>query len=174
MDDNVRDVLITGLRNAHALEKQAEDMMQNQARRLDNYPVLKQRVEQHVGETKVQIGRLEQGLERLGTSHSAMKDIGMQFSGNVQTMMHAAASDEVIKNSLASFAFENFEIATYKALITMAERGGEQEIANMCRQSLQEEEAMAQFLDEHLDETVVMYLDSLHSGRSAGQSGAVV
>jgi hypothetical protein len=37
---------------------------------------------------------------------------------------HAVAGDEILKNSFANFAFENFEIAAYKSLLTIAEAGG--------------------------------------------------
>jgi ferritin-like metal-binding protein YciE len=152
------------LRNAHALEKQAEDILENQYKRLDLYPELKTRVGQHLEETRSQIKRVEGCLEELGTSTSTFKDVGMQVMGNMQTMMHAAASDEVLKNSFASFAFENFEIASYKALITMAEEAHKPRIAEVCRGILREEEAMAAWLDQHLTDTVRSYIHHVAAG----------
>lgn len=43
------------LRDAHAMEKQAESMLESMAGRIDNYPDLRARIEQHVNETKRQI-----------------------------------------------------------------------------------------------------------------------
>jgi hypothetical protein len=37
------------------------------------------------------------------------------MGANLQMMLHSMASDEVVKNVLASFAFESFEIISYKA-----------------------------------------------------------
>ena len=39
-------------------------------------------------------------------------------------MLHAFASDEVMKHALASYAFEQFEAACYRALVTAAEQAG--------------------------------------------------
>uniref|UniRef100_UPI00191242B9 DUF892 family protein n=1 Tax=Klebsiella grimontii TaxID=2058152 RepID=UPI00191242B9 len=36
------------LRDAHAMEKQAESMLESMAGRIDNYPDLRARIEQHV------------------------------------------------------------------------------------------------------------------------------
>ena len=40
------------LRDAHAMEKQAESMLESMASRIDNYPELRARIEQHLSETK--------------------------------------------------------------------------------------------------------------------------
>lgn len=47
-----RDWLITWLRDAHAMEEQAETMLAAQAERIDNYPELEQRIRQHLQETR--------------------------------------------------------------------------------------------------------------------------
>ncbi len=38
------------LRDAHAMEKQAESMLESMASRIDNYPELRARIEQHLRE----------------------------------------------------------------------------------------------------------------------------
>ena len=43
------------LRDAHAMEKQAESMLESMASRIDNYPELRARIEQHLSETKNQL-----------------------------------------------------------------------------------------------------------------------
>ncbi|VEA60916.1 YciE [Salmonella enterica subsp. salamae] len=40
------------LRDAHAMEKQAESMLESMASRIENYPDIKARIEQHISETK--------------------------------------------------------------------------------------------------------------------------
>ncbi|WP_237938942.1 DUF892 family protein, partial [Acetobacter senegalensis] len=72
----------------------------------------------------------------------------MTISGNLAAIGHTFAADEIIKNSLANFAFENFEAATYKSLITIAEEGGFTDAIPLLQQTLQEELAMVVFLDE--------------------------
>ncbi len=62
------------LRDAHAMEKQAESMLESMASRIDNYPDLRARIEQHVNETKHQITVLEEILDRNDISRSVIKD----------------------------------------------------------------------------------------------------
>ena len=78
--------------------------------------------------------------------------------------MHAATEDEVLKNTYADLAFENFEIASYKSLITMAEAAGEPEIATACRNTLAEEQAMADWLDSHVVPITQAYLAHVATG----------
>jgi ferritin-like metal-binding protein YciE len=56
----------------------------------------------------------------------------------------------LVKNGLADFTAENFEIASYKALITAAESLQDQETLRVCQQILADEQDMAQWLDQHL------------------------
>lgn len=156
--ETVRDFLIEGLRNAHAMESQAISLTTSQADRLKHYADLEQRVRQHIKETEGQRDRLERCLEKLGTSASTLKDAALKTGANLQMLLHSMASDEVVKNVLASFAFENFEIAAYKALIATAQLAGEAEIGRVCEENLREEEAMADWLDHHLPDVIHKYL----------------
>lgn len=47
---------------------------------------------------------------------------------------HTIAPDEILKNSFVNFAFENFEAASYKALITIAEVGNFGDAVPLLRQ----------------------------------------
>lgn len=42
------------LRDAHAMEQQAETMLSAMAKRLEHYPDLRQRIEQHIAQTREQ------------------------------------------------------------------------------------------------------------------------
>jgi ferritin-like metal-binding protein YciE len=156
--ETVRDFLIEGLRNAHAMESQAITLTTGQADRLKHYTDLQQRVRQHVRETEGQRDRLERCLEKLGTSASALKDAALKTGANLQMMLHSMASDEVVKNVLASYAFENFEIIAYRALIETAKLASEAEIVAICQENLAEEEAMADWLEHHLPDIIHKYL----------------
>ena len=156
--ETARDYLIDGLRDAHAMESQAITLTTTQADRLKNYPDLEQRIRQHVIETEGQRDRLEGCLEKLGSSPSTLKDTTMKLAGNLQMAFHAMTEDEVIKNSLASYAFEHFEIASYNALIETAKIAGEMDIVAVCQQNLAEEEAMATWIMDHLPDALRNYL----------------
>ena len=156
--DHVRKVFVNGLVNAHAVEKEALALINRQLDRLESYPELSARLQQHKTETDRQIERLDSILSSLSESPSGMKDTVLSVMGNLAALGHSMAPDEILKNSFASFAFENFEAASYKALITMAEAGGYTSAVPLLQQTLNEELAMAQFLDQNLPMVVQRYL----------------
>ncbi len=45
----------------------------------------------------------------------------MGLMGNMAALAHAPAQDEILKNTFANHAFENYEIAVYDSLIAIAE-----------------------------------------------------
>ena len=65
MTSKARDIFIDGLRNAHAMETQARELMERQSERLTDYPDVKNRVHAHLQETEGQLKRLEQCLSSL-------------------------------------------------------------------------------------------------------------
>lgn len=77
-----------------------------------------------------------------------LKGLGTRTIANLQGLMHSAVTDEVIKNALSGYAFEHFEIASYKSLIAFANELGEERMLPLLLESLREEEAMAQWMDD--------------------------
>lgn len=147
---SVSDLFIVGLRNAHAVEKQALSIMSPQVARIENYPEIADRLREHIEETNHQIERLDEILATLDSSSSTLKDFGLGLTGSMAAMAHTIASDEILKNSFANYAFEHFEIASYKSLLVLADDGGFADAASLLGRSLAEEESMAQWIDEAL------------------------
>ena len=55
---------IDWVRDAHAMEKQAESMLEKMAARLEHYPDLKARIEQHIDETREQQQLVQSVIDR--------------------------------------------------------------------------------------------------------------
>ena len=165
--DVVRSLFLAGLRDAHAVEHQALALMDRQINHLANYPEVEQRLRSHRAETEQQIKRLDEILEGLGESASTFKDTALSIAGNLAALAHTLAPDEILKNSFANFAFENFEIASYKALITIAEADGLAGAIPLLRATLDEEIAMAQFCDEILPAVTMKFLQLRAAGETA-------
>jgi ferritin-like metal-binding protein YciE len=164
---DVRTIFVTGLKNAHAMENQALSIMKPQVSRIENYPQVAQRLEQHIRETEGQITRIETLLDELAETHSAMKDMALSFTGAMAALGHTVAGDEILKNSFANFAFENFEIAAYKSLITVAELGGFPNAVGALRANLDEEIAMANWLDGNLRSVTITFAELKEAGATA-------
>lgn len=157
--------LIDWLRDAYAMEKQAESMLKAQSGRLENYPELRARIDQHLDETLSQQGLIEGRLDALGSSPSTMKDLSGRMSAFMQGLGGMAVSDEVVKGGMSGYVFENIEIAAYTALIAAAQAAGDEETRRVCEQILPQEVAMAKWLLEHLPGTVTKFLARSASDR---------
>jgi ferritin-like metal-binding protein YciE len=140
------------------MEKQALEMMERQSGRLDDFPQVQQQVKAHAEETRQQMHRLEQCLDALGEDRSALKDTAMSLLGNMAAMSHAVASDEVLKNTFANYAFEHYEIAAYKSLIALANDLGLTNTIALLKTSLDEEEKMADWVGKNIEPVTRMYI----------------
>ena len=146
------------LRDAHAMEQQAEKMLTAQSERLEHYPALRERIIQYIEETRWQQGMVDACIQRRGTSNSVLKDLGGKLAAFGQAVGGMAASDEVVKGAMAGYVFENIEIATYTTLIAGAEQVGDLQTKTACEQILVQEKAMAAWLLEHMPEVTKAFL----------------
>ncbi len=160
MDNAARQTLIIGLRNAHAMERQAEELMERQIQRTEDFPEVRARLREHLDETRAQLARLEDCLDQFGESTSTLKDAALATLGNLAAMGHTVAQDEILKNTFANNAFEHYEIAAYKSLLALCERAGAP-FGSLLRQSLDEEERMAAWVDSHVKQVTLDYVDRL-------------
>lgn len=159
MASTARDLFVTGLRNAHAMETQARELMERQSERLTDYPDVKARVQTHLRETEGQMKRLEQCLSSFGETTSTIKDTAQSLMGNMMAMGHSVAGDEILKNIFANNAFEHYEIAAYKSLLALCGPAGADSARTPLEQSLKEEEEMAAWVDQNVQKVTMAYLD---------------
>jgi ferritin-like metal-binding protein YciE len=166
-NDTALEIYLTGLRNAHALEHQAMGIMKRQIERLENYPDLLKQLKSHLKETEVQAERLVTILREFDESTSTVKDIGGHMMGSMAALTHAFADDEILKNTMANYAFENFEIAAYKSLIALADATQQGPHIKLLEQSLGEEIAMAGWIDENIEKVTLKFLALSEKGKTA-------
>lgn len=157
------------LRDAHAMEQQAEQMLSAQASRIENYPELKVLIERHLTETQSQREKLEACLERRGSSSSGMKDMAGKFTAIMQGMGGVMAGDEVVKGIMASYVFEHMEIASYRILIAAAEAVDDAETAQVCEDICGQEEATASALAKLMPEVTRTFLSRDEDSRETAK-----
>lgn len=109
----------------------------------------------------------ERCLDRVSGGTSGIKDIAAKMVAFGQGLSGLFVDDEVVKGSLASYTFEQMEIASYKILIAAAEHVGDQETKRVCEIILQQEVAMAQWLDEHAAAITRKFLERDQQGLAA-------
>ncbi|KWF12908.1 DUF892 family protein [Burkholderia pseudomultivorans] len=147
------------LRDAYAMERQAETLLDAQLKRVGHYPVLQDRLRLHLDDTLGQQALVEACLHRLGTSPSAIKDLTARVAAYGQVAAGMVAADEVVKVAMGGYAFGQVEIAAYTALVAAADAAGEVEIRACCERILQQERHMALWLLQYLPELTVAFLD---------------
>jgi len=167
MADDIRSIYITALKNAHAVELQALQIMERQVERLERYPEVGAALRKHIQETHQQRDRLEEALGAQSESPSALKEGVMGLMGNMAALAHAPAQDEILKNTFANHAFENYEIAIYDSLIAIAEAAGQNRHITAFQTSLREEEAMARAVRDLTRPTTLRYIELTTGGAKA-------
>jgi ferritin-like metal-binding protein YciE len=165
--DQARQSYIMGIQSAHALEKQATQLINRQLERIESYPEVAALLRQHGAETEAQIQRLDGILQELGSGPSALKDLATEMSGNMAALAHTIMADEIMKNHFANVAFEAFEQATYRSLIAMAQATGFQHHVAIYESSLREEEKTFSTLLDMTEQLTTKFLQLSLAGEQA-------
>src|SRR5436190_840949 len=166
-DADAREYFLLGLKNAHATTRQGRVLVAGQVKRVENYPQLKAKLEQHLREKDAQLERLESLLSSYDESPSVIKDTAMKAAAGVAATMSAAAADEVVKNSFATLAQAKYEAAAFETLIVFAQAAGEAQALPPLQQCLSESRGLASFVEENLRGTAVRFLQLRAEGRQA-------
>jgi ferritin-like metal-binding protein YciE len=145
-----KELIVDWLNDAHGMENALIRILEHQAKNAKDYPQVQARLEQHLEQTRRHAQLVKGRVEALGSSTSAVKTGMSSLFGQMQAVSTGAAKDEMVKNALADYAAENFEIASYTALIKAAQELGDQETVTVCQQILQDEQAMASWLQQNL------------------------
>jgi ferritin-like metal-binding protein YciE len=157
--DTARLAFILELRNAHAMERQSQELMKWQSVRLADYPDIEQRIRTHMEETDEQLRRLQQCLESLNERPSILKDTALSLLGNLTATSNAMGEDEILKNMFSNYAFEHYELAVYKSLMRMAQELGLAQAKSLLGASRSEEQRMAAWIDRHIENVTAAYLE---------------
>lgn len=155
--------LMQWLRDAHAMEEQAEQMLSSTAQRLKDYPEIRLRLVKHLEETRRQAIAVQGCIERRGGRVSIVKDLFARTTGVAQGLSAHFVGDEVVKGLLAIYTFEQMEIASYSILLVAAECVGDNETRAVCETILAEERDMAAWAQQQLEPTTRQYLSQAQS-----------
>jgi ferritin-like metal-binding protein YciE len=150
--------LMHWLRDAHAMEKQAIESVENQIDRLRNYPELRNWAQEHVQTAKQHRELIKQCVERRGGSTSTIKDVAMAVVGKFQELTGTLMADEVLKKVIGDYSFKQYQIACYKALIVASEEAGDPETKHVCEGILATEQQLADRLLPYIPQVTREYM----------------
>jgi ferritin-like metal-binding protein YciE len=149
------DLLISWLNDAYAMEQSLLPVLENHASDAErDMPEAAARIRQHIEETRNHASRVEECLRMLNQQPSGVKSTLAAIMGSVQSVTTGMFRDEPIKNALADYGSEQFEVACYHALVAGALQLGYSDIARLCEENMREDLKMADWLQEQIPEVV--------------------
>jgi ferritin-like metal-binding protein YciE len=164
---DAKEIYATALRNTHAMEQQGLQQMETQVSELERYPEYRALLQRHIETTRGQLSRLERALEAIGESRSSLKEAVTSVAGRVGAAVHAIAQDETLKNLYAGYAFQHEQIAAYRSLAVIAEKGGGSAFVSSIRQAIAEEEEAAQAAAALIEPVTRKYVELTAAGAKA-------
>jgi ferritin-like metal-binding protein YciE len=153
-----KDILISWLNDAYAMENSIAQTLEQHLDDAKNEKEISEKIQEHLNKTKMHAQEMHKAITRLGGSVSEVKSGVASIMGVIQGASTGLAPDRIVKNALAEYSAEYFEMACYKALIAAAEEIGDQETVNVAKDIIKEEEEMAAWLEAQLPEVVAEYL----------------
>ena len=113
---------------------------------------VRDRIVRHAEETQEQIGNLERAFETIGYRPRAQRcaaSIGIEDE-RLAFKAEKAPTPEVLEayNLGAELRAEHYEIAAYRSAIALARQAGNQECVSLLQRNLEQEVAMATFLEQ--------------------------
>ena len=152
--ESLQDLLLHELKDLYSAETQIVKALPKMAKAASSEE-LRTAFEEHLEETKKQVERLEQIFERLGTSARGKKCKGMEgLLEEGKEIIEEDGEDMVKDAALISAAqhVEHYEIAGYGCVRTWANLLGENEVASLLEQTLEEEKGADQTLTQIAEE----------------------
>ncbi|MBA2660792.1 MAG: ferritin-like domain-containing protein [Bradymonadaceae bacterium] len=146
-----KELLIDWLRDAYAIELALTQILDNQAKRAEPFAHVQSRLRGHLEETRRHADTVKACIERNGGNVSRLKSGFARIFGEVQSQSLGSSVEHVIKDATMSAAAEQYEIATYRVIIRLAEEVGDLKTKQACEEILRDEEAMAKWIDAELE-----------------------
>jgi ferritin-like metal-binding protein YciE len=145
--DQLDSALLAYLRDVHALEGQAEELLEAGAKRVDD-EFLESAFRDHLDETQRHRERIAGLLEERGGRPSLVKDAMLKAGGLNLSAFFGAQPDSTTKLAGFAFAFEHLEVAAYELLQRVAARAGDEGVVATAEEILAEERHAAERVAE--------------------------
>jgi len=147
---SVNDLLLNELRDIYHAEKQLVRALPKMAKKAKS-DQLRQAIEHHLEETKGQVDRLDQVFQHLDARSGGKRCEAMEgLIEEAKEMMEEIATPEVLDAAMIAAAqkVEHYEIASYGSVRALAEALGHNDAARLLQETLDEEKAADQKLNQ--------------------------
>lgn len=145
MPENPQQQLVKYLSEAHAMEKQALQLLDKGADIVGDEEIARI-FRAHRLQTQEHERYVAERLQAHGESPSKLKDVAMQAGALGIGMAAAASPDTPVRLATTAFAFEHLEIAAYRLIEGLARKAGDTETVEVAARILEQEEAAAELV----------------------------
>jgi ferritin-like metal-binding protein YciE len=142
--------LVKHIDEAHALEQNVLRMLDSMIQTTDDAEIL-DRLEQHKLETQEHATTMKRRLESHGAEPSMVRQAAGMLEALMKMPLDLVRGEKAGRNARDAYATEHLEIASYQLLRRVAERAGDEETAVACQEIVEQERAMAQFIEDNWD-----------------------
>ena len=158
MNEEQKKVYLAWLKDAHAMELGLVSVLEKQIEDFEDEEEASAKLREHLEQTKKHAQLVEECITRNGGEPSTVKDWGSKMSAAMQGMGMSFNDDLKVKDAHASYAAEQFEIATYTLIQAAAEEFGDEQTSEACNAIMEDEIDMANWLMEQLPNVAQKYL----------------
>jgi ferritin-like metal-binding protein YciE len=141
--EDIREEVITYLRDAHALEAQALQMLEA-GPKIAEFEELASVFERHLEQTREHQQLVDERLEELGSRPSRVQAAAMRTGALNLGGFFKAQPDTPVKLAGFAYAFEALEAGAYELLARTARRAGDQQTVALAERILGDENAAAE------------------------------
>jgi ferritin-like metal-binding protein YciE len=141
--DATRGEIVKYLRDAHALEGQAAQLLES-GPKIAGFEELSRVFEEHLEETREHQRLVDGRLQALGSGPSRFQSGAMRIGALNLGAFFKAQPDSPVKIAGFAYAFEALEVGAYELLARTARRTGDEETAGMAERIRAEEQAAAE------------------------------
>jgi ferritin-like metal-binding protein YciE len=145
-----KELYLSWLNDAYSMEQGLIPILQNHANDAKDFPAFQAKYQEHLDQTRRHADMVKGCIDRLGGKVNPIKTGIGQITGAIQGITTAVARDEVVKNAISDFAVENFEVASYLALIQAAQDLGDRETSTVCEQIRREDSETADWFERNI------------------------
>jgi ferritin-like metal-binding protein YciE len=142
--------LVKHIDEAHALEQTVLRLLDGLIQTADDPEVI-DRLEHHRLETHEHEHTMRRRLEAHGAQPSVVRQAAGLLEAVLKLPLDLVRGEKSGRTARDAYTTEHLEIASYELLRRIAERADDEETAQACLEILEQERAMAQFIEERWD-----------------------
>jgi ferritin-like metal-binding protein YciE len=157
MASEMEKLAVDQLKDLYSAEKQTLRCMQKTLK-YASAPQLREGIQMHIEQTEQQIERLEKGMEMMGARPGrkvceAMRGLVEEAQSSLEDFDKGPVMDLVIVAGMQRI--EHYEIAAYGTMATVAKAMGQQELAQLLGQTLEEEKQTDEKLTQVTEQAIL-------------------